>query len=252
MEYAHHLLWLFPTLFAAGFVDAIAGGGGLISMPAYMLCGMPIHLVYGCNKFQCAFGSTAAVYKYLKSGCIDVKLTAVGAVGSFFCSLLGTRLILWLSEEQIRAMLMVLLPCSALLVIFTKNAWSYSERALPLTAKNCAAALLIGMCLGLYDSVYGPGSATITLLLFTLLLHYDMRTSSGNTKLMLTVSNYTALVSYILSGNVLYVIAVPCAIANIAGNYLGAGFAVKKGAEIIRPVMIAVVAAVILKVLLGN
>ena len=62
MEYVHNLIWLCPMLFVAGFIDSIAGGGGLIAMPAYMMCGMPMYYVYGCNKFQCAFGSTAAAY----------------------------------------------------------------------------------------------------------------------------------------------------------------------------------------------
>ena len=67
MEYVHNLIWLCPMLFVAGFIDSIAGGGGLIAMPAYMMCGMPMYYVYGCNKFQCAFGSTAAAYKSLKA-----------------------------------------------------------------------------------------------------------------------------------------------------------------------------------------
>lgn len=90
MEYVHNLIWLCPMLFVAGFIDSIAGGGGLIAMPAYMMCGMPMYYVYGCNKFQCAFGSTAAAYKYFKSGCLDLKITAVSAVSSFLCSFLGT------------------------------------------------------------------------------------------------------------------------------------------------------------------
>ncbi len=93
MEYVHNLIWLCPMLFVAGFIDSIAGGGGLIAMPAYMMCGMPMYYVYGCNKFQCAFGSTAAAYKYFKSGCLDLKITAVSAVSSFLCSFLGTRII---------------------------------------------------------------------------------------------------------------------------------------------------------------
>ena len=67
MEYIHNLIWLCPLLFIAGFIDSIAGGGGLIALPAYMMCGMPIYYVYGCNKFQCAFGSTVAAWKYLKT-----------------------------------------------------------------------------------------------------------------------------------------------------------------------------------------
>ena len=108
------------------------------------------------------------------------------------------------------------------------------------------------MTIGLYDSLYGPGGGTIAMLLFTFLLKYDIRTASGNAKLTLIVSNYTALLSDVLSGNVLYAIAVPCAFCNVLGNYLGAGFAIKNGAKIIRPVMICVVTVLIIKIILGK
>lgn len=252
MEYINNLIWLCPLLFIAGFIDSIAGGGGLIAMPAYMMCGMPIRLVYGCNKFQCAFGSTSAAVRYFKSGCLDIRITAVSAVTSFLFSMLGTRIIFYLTEAQIRTMLMFLLPLTALLVIFVKNVWSYEAKSRPLTPKNVSMALLTGMIIGLYDSLYGPGGGTIALLLFTLLLRYDVRTSSGNAKMVLIVSNYTALLSYLLSGNVLFVIAVPCAVCNVLGNYIGAGFAVKKGAKLIRPIMIGVVAVLIIKIISGR
>lgn len=252
MEHIQNLIWLLPALFVAGFIDSIAGGGGLIAMPAYMMCGLPIHLVYGCNKFQCAFGSTVAAYKYFKSGYLDLKITAVSAITAFLSSMAGTRIIFYLTEGQLRSMLMVLLPASALLVIFVKNAWSYTAKEQPLTLHNILLALLTGMTIGLYDSMYGPGGGTIAMLLFTFMFHYDVRTSSGNAKLTLIVSNYTALLSYILSGNVLYAIAIPCAVVNVLGNYLGAGFAIKKGAKIIRPLMITVVTVLIVKILLGK
>ena len=242
MEYVHNLIWLCPLLFIAG----------LIALPAYMMCGMPIYYVYGCNKFQCAFGSTIAAWKYFKSGCLDLKVTLISAITAFLSSMLGTRIIFYLKEEQIRSMLMVLLPLTAILVIFMKNAWNYTDTRKSLTVPVALKALLIGMTLGLYDSMYGPGGGTIAMLLFTFLLKYDIRTASGNAKLTLIVSNYTALLSYVLSGNVLYAIAVPCAFCNVLGNYLGAGFAIKNGAKIIRPVMICVVTVLIIKIILGK
>lgn len=217
-----------------------------------MMCGMPIYYVYGCNKFQCAFGSTIAAWKYFKSGCLDLKVTLISAITAFLSSMLGTRIIFYLKEEQIRSMLMVLLPLTAILVIFMKNAWNYTDTRKSLTVPVALKALLIGMTLGLYDSMYGPGGGTIAMLLFTFLLKYDIRTASGNAKLTLIVSNYTALLSYVLSGNVLYAIAVPCAFCNVLGNYLGAGFAIKNGAKIIRPVMICVVTVLIIKIILGK
>ena len=140
MEYIHNLIWLCPLLFIAGFIDSIAGGGGLIALPAYMMCGMPIYYVYGCNKFQCAFGSTVAAWKSLKNGCLDLKITLISAVTSFLCSMLGTRIIFYLKEDQIRSMLMVLLPLTAVLVIFMKNAWNYTDTKKPLILPNVLRA----------------------------------------------------------------------------------------------------------------
>lgn len=252
MEYTQHLIWMCPMLFVAGFIDAIAGGGGLIAMPTYMMAGMPIHLVYGCNKFQCAFGSTAAAWRYLKSGCLDLKITAISAVTSFLFSMVGTRIIFYMEEEQIRTMLMVLLPLTAVVIIFVKNAWHFTEKYQPLTRRNVLCALSVGMIIGIYDSLYGPGAGTIAMLLYTFFFHYDVRTSSGNAKLVLIVSNYTALLGYLISGNVFFPVAIPAAISNILGNYLGAGFAVKKGAKLIRPLMIGVVTVLIVKTVLGK
>lgn len=252
MEYTQHLIWMCPMLFVAGFIDAIAGGGGLIAMPTYMMAGMPIHLVYGCNKFQCAFGSTAAAWRYLKSGCLDLKITAISAVTSFLFSMVGTRIIFYMEEEQIRAMLMVLLPLTAVVIIFVKNAWNFTEKYQPLTRRNVLCALSVGMIIGIYDSLYGPRAGTIAMLLYTFFFHYDVRTSSGNAKLVLIVSNYTALLGYLISGNVFFPVAVPAAISNILGNYLGAGFAVKKGAKLIRPLMIGVVTVLIVKTIFGK
>ena len=147
MEYIHNLIWLCPLLFIAGFIDSIAGGGGLIALPAYMMCGMPIYYVYGCNKFQCAFGSTVAAWKYFKNGCLDLKIILISAVTSFLCSMLGTRIIFYLKEEQIRSMLMVLLPLTAILVVFMKNAWNYTDTRKSLTVPVALKALLIGMTL---------------------------------------------------------------------------------------------------------
>lgn len=252
MEYVHNLIWLCPMLFVAGFIDSIAGGGGLIAMPAYMMCGMPMYYVYGCNKFQCAFGSTAAAYKYFKSGCLDLKITA--RQRRFLVPLLLFRhpdhFLPHRRPDPVHAHGTAARP--PVLVIFVKNAWSYTAKEQSLTARNILMALITGMTIGLYDSLYGPGGGTIAMLLFTFLFHYDIRTSSGNAKMVLIVSNYTALISYILSGNVPFAIGIPCAVCNVLGNYIGADFAVKNGAKIIRPVMICVVVVLIVKLLLGK
>lgn len=159
MEYVHNLIWLCPMLFVAGFIDSIAGGGGLIAMPAYMMCGMPMYYVYGCNKFQCAFGSTAAAYKYFKSGCLDLKITACQRRFLVPLLLFRHRIIFYLTDAQIRSMLMVLLPLTAVLVIFVKNAWSYTAKEQPLTARNILMALITGMTIAFTTAFTVPAAA---------------------------------------------------------------------------------------------
>lgn len=107
--------------------------------------------------------------------------------------------------------------------------------------KAVFVSLLIGLSVGFYDGFIGPGTGTIAIFFFSAFMKYDLKTASGNTKILNLSSNISALVSFMISGMVIYQIAIPAAICNIAGNYIGSGLAVKKGSKFIRPVMITVV-----------
>lgn len=216
------------------------------------MCGMPIYYVYGCNKFQCAFGSTVAAWKYFKNGCLDLKITLISAVTSFLCSMLGTRIIFYLKEEQIRSMLMVLLPLTAVLVIFMKNAWNYTDTKKPLILPNVLRALFIGMTIGLYDQSLRAGRRydrhAALHVSFKIRCPHCLRKREAHVD---RFQLHSASLLYPFWKCVL-LIAIPCAVSNVLGNYIGAGFAHKNGAKIIRPVMICVVTVLIVKIVLGK
>ena len=241
------LAFLCAMVFLAGFVDAAAGGGGLIALPAYLATGMPVHFVYGCNKFSSAVGTTFSTARFFKNGALDLKVGLLAAAGSFVGSGLASQFVLLLPEKNLKLLLLVMLPIAAI-VIFTQRTKDEEDRShlLP-QGKKIALALAIGFFVGAYDGLLGPGTGTFAILAFCAIMGYDLRSACGNAKLLNLASNYASVVTMVLAGKILYAIAVPAAVCGIFGHILGSGFAIKKGAKFIRPMLM-----VVLCLLLGD
>lgn len=227
-------------VFIAGLIDSIAGGGGIISIPAYTLTGMPMHCVMGCNKFSSTCGTSFSVARFMANKAIDVKVAIISAVGAIVGSSIAAHIVIGLSDEFLRTMMVIVLPIISIAIILKKDIGQV-EGDIIKGIKAVVIAGLIGLSVGFYDGFIGPGTGTIAIFFFSAFMKYDLKTASGNTKILNLSSNIAALVSFMLSGMVIYQIAIPAAICNIAGNYIGAGLAVKKGSKFIRPVMITVV-----------
>ena len=231
----------------AGFVDSAAGGGGLISLPAYLFAGLPAHYTYGTNKFSAACGTTFATAQLFQKGAMNIKVGLLAAAGSFVGSALGSHIVLLLSDEALRAMMLVILPIAAMLILWRRNLPDENRDDGTLTAKKAVLALAIGLGIGLYDGIFGPGTGTFAIIAFTTLMGFDLRTAGGNAKVLNLASNYASLFTYLMNGLVVFHIGIPCAVSNILGNLLGSHFALKKGARFIRPMML-----VVLVLLLGK
>lgn len=232
----------------AGFVDASAGGGGLISLPAYMVTGLPVHLLYGANKFSSACGTTFASAMFFRSGALDLQVALIAAAASFAGSTLGSRLVLLLPGEVLKIMVLVMLPIAAL-IIFTQRKLPEEDRSSQVPRKKALTlAVVIGLLIGLYDGLVGPGTGTFAIIAFTSVLKFDLRTASGNAKVLNLASNYASLTVYLLSGLVVFSVALPCAVGNICGNLLGSQLALKKGARFIRPMLGVVLTLLLVKV----
>lgn len=232
-------VWFF--VFLAGFIDSAAGGGGLISLPAYLFAGLPPHTAIGCNKFSASCGTTLSAARFFKNGAVDWQVAAVSAVCSFIASYLGMRIALMINQDTLKTALVIVLPIIAVLLLFKRNFGNENQSATIPRKKAFILAALAGLVIGFYDGLIGPGTGTIAIIVFSAWLKYDLKTASGNAKLLNLASNYASLIAVIASGKVVYSIAVPAALFGILGNYIGAGFAIKKGTAFIKPLMVGVI-----------
>ena len=232
-------LWFFA--FLGGFVDSAAGGGGLISLPAYLFVGLPPHTAIGCNKFSAACGTTLSAARFFKNGAVDWQVAAVSAVCSFISSYLGIRIALMINQETLKTVLVIVLPIVAVLLLFKRNFGTENQSAEIPKKKAFVLAACTGLLIGFYDGLIGPGTGTIAIIVFSAGMKYDLKTASGNAKVMNLASNYASLIAVITGNKVIYSIAIPAAVFGIIGNYIGAGFAIKKGTAFIKPLMICVI-----------
>ena len=243
------LLFLMGMTGFAGFVDSAAGGGGLISLPAYLFAGLPVHYTYGTNKFSAACGTTFATVSFFKKGAMNVKIGVLAAVGSFAGSALGSHIVLLLSDEMLRAMMLIILPIAAVLILWRRKLPDENKDDGILTPKKTAIALGIGLAIGLYDGIFGPGTGTFAIIAFTTLMGFDLRTANGNAKVLNLASNSASHITYLMSGLVVFSVGIPCAVSGIVGNRLGSHFALKSGAKFIRPMMLVVLVLLLAKIL---
>ena len=250
-SYGIMLFIVCPLVFCAGFVDAAAGGGGLISLPAYILAGVPIHVAYGTNKFANCIGTSVACGKFFKSGNMKIKLGIISAVGALIGSWFGTQLVLILDEKYLRYCLMIILPIVAGFMLFNRKFGVNEKEENINNKKSNVYSLLIGLLIGAYDGFFGPGTGTFLVIAFTSILKLNIVTASGNAKLVNLASNLSALIAYIINGKVWFIIGIPAAVCAIAGNYLGAHIAIKNGAKAIKNIIALVVIMLFIKVIIS-
>ena len=239
-------------LFLAGMIDGISGGGGIISLPTYLIAGLPMNAAYGCNKLQSFLGTSTSLYKYASCGLVDYKPALIACCGAIFGANLSTYIMMHLSDG-VKMWIIVGAMCFIITLTLLTIKLHFSDegvKSLSCNAKNAAACLGLGLLLGLYDGFFGPGCGTVALMLFSVLFKYDMHVAVGNGKIIIVVSNLISLISYVRTGNILYSVALPAAAANIVGSYIGASLAVKKGKKLVRIMLLFVVAVLLVQAFL--
>lgn len=247
MDLLYKLLFLCPTLLIAGIIDGIAGGGGIIALPAYLIAGLPLDAAYGCNKMQSCIGTSASVFRYAKSGYLDIRTALVCAVSAIIGSHISTSILLLLSDSAVKIIIACAMCLIITLTLLTGKLRSGDTLRISLNLKNSLLCLGVGLLLGLYDGFFGPGGGTVALMLLTLIFRYDMRIANGNGKVLIVISNLIALCSHLAHGNVIFQIAIPATICNVIGSYIGASLSVKKGSKIVKPFLIAVAVILVIQ-----
>ena len=243
------LLIICPLTFLAGFIDSIAGGGGLISLPSYLLIGLPSHAALGTNKLSSSFGTLVATIRYAKNRQILYKSAIPAALAAFAGSWLGALLALSFEEKFLRIILVVILPAIVIFFLANKKFGNETRAAVLSDTRIIVLSVLTGLVIGTYDGFFGPGAGTFLILAFTGIIGFDLTTASGNAKVVNLASNISALATFIFSGSVIYAIGIPAAVSGILGNWIGSGLAVKGGAKVIKPVFVCAAGLLFVKVL---
>lgn len=250
-ELAHIWLIVCPLVFLGGLIDAVAGGGGLITLPAYLLAGLPAHLASGTNKCGNAFGTFLSTWRFLKRGDVHIPSAAVGAAGALAGAWLGARLNLIMPEQMLYYVMLAVVPVMAVFLLLKRD-FGQEDRSGELgLGQLMAMTAVIGLVIGGYDGFFGPGAGTFLMLAFTGLCRFDLLTASGNTKMANSASNLASLVTFALAGKVMWSVGIPAALCGIAGNYVGSGLALKSGAKVICPMFFVVLVLLLARLIYG-
>ena len=232
--------------FGAGLLDAIAGGGGLISLPALLAAGIPPHLALGTNKGQAVFGATASAVSFWRRGEVTRERALPAFAAGFAGSWLGAHLVLGVPPATLRVAVIALLLGAATLVLARRSAAALVPKV---TSARAALIALIGIsfALGAYDGFFGPGTGSLLVIAFATVFGDALTRASGNAKVVNLASNLAAMLLFASHGNILWRVALPMAGANAVGAAVGARLAIKRGDRLVRVVVIAVVLAVVTK-----
>lgn len=239
-------------VFLAGFVDSIAGGGGLISLPTYLLIGVPPQYALGTNKMGSFWGTALSAWRFTKNGFINWKKAVFFAAAAMLGSGIGANLTLLLPEAIVGKIILVSLPVVAAIVIFDRKMGDDSRAGTIPERRQFRLTLLIALVIGMYDGFYGPGTGTFLILLLTEAARYTMKEASGITKAINGCSNAFALITFLIHGRVLLPLGIVAALCLIAGNYLGSGMVLNRGQKIVRPLMLVVIVIMFIRILTGN
>jgi len=239
-----HLPLLFATGLAAGFVDSIAGGGGLITLPVLLSLGIQPQVALGTNKLQATFGSCSAAVHFVRAGTVSVRECARGFSLSFTGAALGALAVMQVSPTFLRQLIPVLLAIVAIYVLVKPN---FGNERRPARMSHAVFDVLFGLGIGFYDGFFGPGTGTFWAMACILCLGYDLTRATGYTKAMNFASNLSSLLFFLAAGKVLFLPGLVMGLGQWLGARLGAGMVVTRGTRFIRPVFLTMVLLLTLK-----
>ena len=237
------LTFLGFSAFIAGLIDTIAGGGGLISLPAILAVGLPPSLALGTNKFQATCGVGMATWRFARKGHLKLRESWMGILFCLIGSSIGTVLVLCINSQWLEKALPVLLFAVLLYTIFSPRV---SPDDHPHRLNPTLFFIGFGLLLGFYDGFLGPGTGSFWVIALVSPLGFNLKKATMHAKIYNFISNLVALIWFITAGKVLYPVAIVMAIGQMSGAYVGAHLVMKKGIGLIRPIFILMVSIMLL------
>ena len=229
------LICTLAALFA-GFIDSVAGGGGLITIPTLLLAGVPPHTTLACNKVSSSLGTAMALGTFARSGLVIWRLAAIGTGFALVGSAIGSRLALTLDPQTLGKVLIVLLPFAMLATLIPRK-----DKELPLVFDGPRFYLLAPLCcfvVGIYDGFFGPATGSFFILALHLIVRVHLLQASATTKVLNLSSNIGAAIVFIISGEVVWSLALCMAVGSITGNWMGSRMAIRIGGVFVQRVLI--------------
>ncbi len=237
-----------PFAFLAGVVDSIGGGGGLISLPAYVIAGLPASSAVFTNKLSATCGIIVATLRYCKNKYIDYGLAVAGVITAAIGGIIGANLALIVDEIIFKILFLILLPLIAMYVFLKKDLEPKNVQNISRRWQYISVSIAT-LFLGMYAGFYGPASGTLLILAYSGIVKMGLLQSEGNAKITNMMADICSLMIFLYNGVVLIPLGLTAAVFSIAGNYIGAGLAIKNGNKIIRIVILTVLALLFFKVI---
>jgi uncharacterized protein len=246
-------LWMYPLLFGgamlAGWIDAIAGGGGMITIPLLLSIGVPPQMVLGTNKLQASFGSYTAAQHFVRRDIVPLADAVPGICVTLMGSALGTFAVQQIDPSILNIVIPFLLLGIAVYMLFTPSLGAAAREP---RMRRLPFYLLFGTLLGFYDGFFGPGVGSFWAVVFIVVMGFDLTRATGYTKVMNFTSNIISFVVFALGGQILWLPGLVMAGGQIAGARIGSGMVITRGVKFIRPVFITVVILTTLRLILRN
>lgn len=231
----------------AGVIDSISGGG-LITVPVLLATGIPAGYITGTNQCSAFLGTYAAVYQYVRNKRIHFPSALITLPFAVAGAVLGAKLNLLMPERYLEIFMMVMVPVIAGVLLVNKKLGE-KDRIDELTKYQIAVrSAAIGLVIGTYQGFYGPGGGTFFMLAYAAFLKLSLVSSTGNTRFVVSISSIASVLTYALSGVIIWEIVIAATVLYMVGSYVGAGIAIQNGSRIVRPITLAVTALLFIKI----
>ncbi len=244
-------IFLCAAGFLAAFVDSIAGGGGLISIPAFLAAGVSPHLALGTNKFCSSCASLTSSLKFIKSKKVDLDFLKYLLPFTLLGAVMGVNAVLKIDEKILQTLVLILVLFVGVYSVFSKSI-GVENKFKGTTKSNIILGIILAFSLGFYDGFFGPGTGSFLIFGLIKIFGFDFVQAAGNGKLLNFTSNITSLIIFAIHGEIYYAIGIPMALFMILGAKFGTSLAINKGSKLIKPIFITMSLAVAGKIIIQN